>query len=238
MRIDDFLQLVRERRSIREFKPDPIPDEYIERIIEAGRWAMSGANAQPWEFIVVKNNETKNRIAYESLALRREQYAIEMTRIEEVRHPLLSKPPTLPAFKDAPVLIVAVGDKRTFQATVLATNFISGEGGPGGAYIKSMSNAVTHMHLAAAALGLGSQWISLNKIWEESVKHILDIPDCLDVHTIVAIGYPLFWPKGAYRRDLKEMVHLEKYDRSKFRTGEEIITYIKRLRKEAASAYP
>jgi nitroreductase len=237
MRIDDFLELVRERRSIRKFKPNPISDEYIEKIIEAGRWAMSGANAQPWEFIVVKDRETKNKIAHASLELRKEQYVIEMTRSEELRHPLLSQPPTLPGFKDAPVLIVVIGDKRTFQATVLATNFIAGEGGPGGAYVKSMGNAVTHMHLAAAALGLGSQWVSLNKIWEESVKAILDIPAALDVHTIVAIGYPAYIPKQAYRRDLKELVHYEKYDRNKFRSGEDIIQYLKHLRKQTKAAY-
>lgn len=237
MHIDDFLELVKERRSIRKFKPSPIPDEYIEKIIEAGRWAMSGANAQPWEFIVVKDQGTKNKIAYASLELRKEQYVIEMTRLEELRHPLLSQPPTLPGFKDAPVLIVVVGDKRTLQATVLATNFIGGEAGPGGPYIKAMGNAVTHMHLAAAVLGLGSQWVSLNRIWEESVKEILDIPSALDVHTIVPIGYPAYIPKRAYRRDLGEMVHYEKYDRSKFRSGEDIIQYIKHLRKQTKAAY-
>ena len=237
MHIHDFLEMVKERRSIRKFKPDQIPDEYIEKIMEAGRWAMSGANAQPWEFIVVKDQETKNKIAYASLELRKEQYVIEMTRLEELRHPLVSRPPTMPGFKDAPVLIVVIGDKRTFQATVLATNFIAGEGGPGGAYIKSMANAVTHMHQAAAILGLGSQWVSLNRIWEESVKTILDIPVVLDVHTIVAIGYPAYVPKRAYRRDLPEMVHYEKYDRSKFRSGEDIIQYLKHLRKQTQAAY-
>ena len=42
--MDDFLELVRNRRSIRNLKPDPVPDEVIEKILEAARWAMSGAN--------------------------------------------------------------------------------------------------------------------------------------------------------------------------------------------------
>ena len=62
MQIDEFLDLARKRRSIRKFKPAPVPDEYIEKIIEAGRWAMSGANGQPWEFIVVKDKETIKKI--------------------------------------------------------------------------------------------------------------------------------------------------------------------------------
>ena len=48
MNIDELLDLLRTRRSTRKFKPDPIPDEYIEKIIEAARWALSGASAQPY----------------------------------------------------------------------------------------------------------------------------------------------------------------------------------------------
>src|SRR3972149_3349689 len=63
MQIDEFLEMVRRRRSIRRFKPDPVPDEYVDKILEAGRWAMSGSNGQPWEFLVVRDRETKGKIA-------------------------------------------------------------------------------------------------------------------------------------------------------------------------------
>ena len=63
MQIDDFLELVRKRRSIRKFKPDPVPDELVEKILEAGRWAMSGSNAQPWEFIVVEDQSIIDQLA-------------------------------------------------------------------------------------------------------------------------------------------------------------------------------
>jgi nitroreductase len=55
---DRFLALVKARHTCRGFKPDPIPDDAIDKILEAGRWAMSGANSQPWEFIVVRKPET------------------------------------------------------------------------------------------------------------------------------------------------------------------------------------
>ena len=48
-------RIMTERMSMRRLKPDPIPDDYITKVVEAGRWAMSGANSQPWEFIVVKD---------------------------------------------------------------------------------------------------------------------------------------------------------------------------------------
>ncbi len=63
MHYENFLTLVRLRRSIRRLKPDPIPDETIDRIIEAARWAPSGFNTQPWEFIVVRKQALRDRIA-------------------------------------------------------------------------------------------------------------------------------------------------------------------------------
>ncbi|MDP2720086.1 MAG: nitroreductase family protein, partial [Dehalococcoidia bacterium] len=63
MQFDEFLTLVRKRRSIRRFKKDPVPDELITKIIDVARWSMSGANAQPWEFVVVKNKRTIKKIA-------------------------------------------------------------------------------------------------------------------------------------------------------------------------------
>ncbi len=237
MQIDEFLELVRNRRSIRRFKPDPIPDEYVQKIIEAGRWAMSGANAQPWEFIVVKDQQTKDRIAEAWLEYRGEKYAIEMTRIEELRHHQYRNRTAKPVFKNAPVFIIVCGDRRTFQATVLSTNFIVGEGGPGGTYLKGIANATQNMHLAAAALGLGAQWCSVNSLWEQSLRVILDVPPLLEVHTVIPIGYPAYKPRPSYRRDLTEIVHFEKYDRSKLRSGEDIIEFLYKLRGKTKPAY-
>lgn len=237
MQINDFLDLVKKRRSVRRFKPDPIPDEYVEKILEAARWAMSGANAQPWEFIVVKDQETKNKMADLYLEVRKEAFYIEQTRIKEIQHLQLLEPPTSPEIRGAPVLIVVCGDKRTFQATVLATNYLDGEGGPGGTYVKGVANATHNIHLAAAALGLGSQWKSVNRVWGELLKPLLNVPNVIDIHTVVALGYPAYEPLPGYRRELKEMVHFEKYDRKKFRSGEEIIKYLCDLRQRTKPGY-
>src|SRR5258707_5411692 len=56
---DLLYDIIRRRASVRKLKPDPIPEEYIGKILEAGRWAMSGANSQPWEYIVVKDPKVK-----------------------------------------------------------------------------------------------------------------------------------------------------------------------------------
>ena len=59
----DVLELIKTRRSIREFLGNPVEKEKLEKILEAGRWAPSGLNNQPWKFKVVTENETKNKLA-------------------------------------------------------------------------------------------------------------------------------------------------------------------------------
>ncbi|MBS7648705.1 MAG: nitroreductase family protein [Candidatus Bathyarchaeia archaeon] len=59
----DFYEVIRTRRSIRSYRPDPIPDEVLMRILEAARIAPSGTNRQPWKFIIVKNEELKRKLA-------------------------------------------------------------------------------------------------------------------------------------------------------------------------------
>jgi hypothetical protein len=58
----DILDVIVSRKSIRRYKPDPVPDEMIDKILEAARWAPTGENYQPWKFIVIRDPETKNRI--------------------------------------------------------------------------------------------------------------------------------------------------------------------------------
>ncbi len=238
MSIDEFLGTVRSRRSCRKFKPDPIPDEWIEKILEAGRWAMSGANGQPWEFIVIKDQTTKDKIAEILIRNRSRVFQIERTRVEEVRMPAYkSMPATVPAMKTAPVIIAMVGDRRTVQATVLYVRYVFGEGGPGATYFKNMANATQLICLAAAALGLGAQWCSTNSGWEESLKALLKVPEELAVPTLIPIGFPAEKPAPPYRRKLSELVHYEAYDNSRYRTGEDIYNFLVELRKRSSGAY-
>jgi nitroreductase len=235
--IDEFLAFAKSRRSIRRFKPDPIPAELLEGILEAGRWAMSGANAQPWEFVVVQDSGLRKKIMDSWLEPNNEAWVIEQTRVPEIRHHHLRAPLNKPSFKDAPVIIVMVGDRRTYQATVLGASYLVNEGASDAIYIKNMANATQNLHLAAAAAGLGSEWISVNRPWGQALKKILGVPEILEVQTLAAIGYPAYTPKASYRRPLTEIAHYDKYDRSKYRTGEDVVKYLVSLRENTEKPY-
>jgi len=59
----DFYKVVRTRRSIRSYKPDPIPNDVLRRVLEAARIAPSGLNRQPWKFIIVRDESLKKKVA-------------------------------------------------------------------------------------------------------------------------------------------------------------------------------
>ncbi|MCS7095946.1 MAG: nitroreductase family protein [Candidatus Bathyarchaeota archaeon] len=69
----DVFEAIKGRRSIRAYKDKDVPAEVVEKLIEAARWAPSAGNIQPWEFIVVRNPETRRRLAEAALG----QYFIE-----------------------------------------------------------------------------------------------------------------------------------------------------------------
>ncbi len=238
MKIDELMELVKKRRSIRRFKPDPFPEEYIQKILEVARWAPSGANGQPWQFIVIKDQKTKDAIAKAFLQIRMEHYYAEQTRIADLRHNNMLIPPTeTPPWTKAPVVILVLGDRRTFQASVLAGTYIGSGGTVDGTYQKGMANVTLLMHLAAASLGLGSQWQSVTDDWANLLRPILGIPPFMHIHHLVPLGYPDYEPKPGNRRPLDEMVHYENYDMSKHRTGEQIVDFIRQLRGRTKPAY-
>ncbi|MEM2905355.1 MAG: nitroreductase family protein [Candidatus Bathyarchaeia archaeon] len=64
----EFIEVVRQRRSIRKYKPDPVPDEVLDQVLEAARLAPSAGNRQPWHFILVKDPERKKMLGVSSWA--------------------------------------------------------------------------------------------------------------------------------------------------------------------------
>lgn len=165
-------------------------------------------------------------------------YTYETARAEELRHQGFTTLPTgTPGFANASVIIAVCADPRTLFSTVLIAYMCDGEGGPKGTFLKNMANATYLLQLATAACGLTSQWVSTDRSWMGSLNEVLDVPDPLEVHTLVPIGYPAYKKPAPFRRKLKEIVHYEKYDRSKYRTDEDILKFVQTIRETSKQAY-
>ena len=229
MDYEGLLELVKKRRSIRRFKPESIPDEYVDKIIEAARWAPSGANSQPWEFIVVKKQELKDSIVQLIKEQGTFQRKVELTREPELRMPGVVSPSERPSYADAPVFIILCGDTRTKDAYPMSADTQRKEA----IFESSLASAFLYMHLAATALGLAPQWVSAvsNHSMQCLVKDMLAIPKEMQIYDMMAVGYPAAEPRTRLVRDREEMVHHDYYDKAKFRTAEKVRDFIASLRR-------
>ena len=216
MDYDGFLELVKRRRSIRKLKLDPISDEDVGKIIEAARWAPSGANTQPWEFVVVRKKEIKDGI----VQILTEVMSQEPRKAGEERPgqvPDRPKPHFSPSdIVSAPVLILLIGDTRVRNSMPFAM--------PNDqmwqlVFISSLANAFIYMHLAATTLGLASRWLSGVHMppAQSRLKKLLGIPAEMEVYDMMVVGYPDAEPRPKLVRDREEMVHYDYCGEEDFR---------------------
>lgn len=237
--IDGFLALTRTRRSIRQFKADPVDDECVTQILEAARWAMSGGNSQPWQYLVIRKKETKEKLAEIYSHYREISLAIELTRLEEYRQPAFRAPEggdaaevsrsRFTVWSGAPVVIAVLGDRRLMQASTLAARLFEMH-----TFDQNLACTAYAIHLAAASLGLGAQWLSLLPPIAEAMKTALGVPLELTLFNLNPIGYPAVAPVS-HRRELNDMVHQEHYDRAKFMSNDDIGKEILKQRKQHAA---
>ena len=240
---DQFLALVKKRRSSRRFKADPIPEGYAEKILEAARWTMSGANCQPWEFVVVRDRE-KIKALYKAYQdhIHELNFWLEQRFPWELRHPGFRLEGDREAqyrqlqarvgWAVAPTLIVVLGDGRRQLASVSA---VTTPGRNQTHLTDALANASLSIHLAAASLGLTSEWVSIHI--QEPFKQLLNVPPLLTLHSIIPLGYPEKPLVGSYRRKLKEIVHYENYDPAKMMTTEDVLNYLYALREGTIRTY-
>ena len=202
--IDKLLKVMRERNCVRNFKPDPVPEEYIDNILEAGRLAPSGANTQPWEFLVVTDEILRKEIA--NVFIERREACKKLDDFPFA---------TSNNVKTAQAMIVVCGDPRFKEAYPYDSH-------QDGIYIMGLASAIEHMHLAATAMGLGSCWCTVSPSVDRKLKKLLNVPPVYDIFEIVLVGFPKGETRGTARRELEYIVHRNRFEASKCRSEEEI----------------
>ncbi len=214
-RYDELLSLVKDRRSVRHFRPDPLPDGCAEKIIEIARWAPSGFHSQPWEFMVIKDKAVKDRVA---AAL---STAPPAPAMRDAVDP--SRPSRQPGFADAPVFILLAGDWRSrVQFPDMPPE--AREHGEADVFASSLASAFLYLHLAATSLGLASQWCSSAAHGKsgDAVRQILGLPDYIRPYDMMAVGYPSEPAIPKEVRNLKDMIHYDACGPDDFRTPEKM----------------
>jgi nitroreductase len=192
----ELFDAINNRRSIRRYTDDPVDDEKINKILEAGRWAPSWANTQCWRFVVVKDPEIKARIGQSLLKVQRGD--------------ALADNPATKTIDSIPVVIVVCARMHTSGCKPGAT--------PGGDFVTDKGDwfmfdtalAVQNMVLAAHGLGLGT--VIIGAFDAKMVEEILGIPKGYRVVTLFPVGVPAQEGKAPPRKELSELIVYNKWD--------------------------
>ena len=179
----EFKTLVQARRSVRSFEATAVTDEQIAAIIDAGRWAPSPLNLQPWEFIVVTDPAIKKQIKEVGEAAKQE--------VMDNEGPGWVAKYAMDWLLEAPVFIIVVADPKK--------SGLGGFFGQGNGAIQAAAACVQNMMLAAADMGLGSLWFTFFR--PEALKAALNIPEHLDVAAVLPVGTPKDPSKAPPRKE-------------------------------------
>ena len=230
MDVNAFLGLARARRSVREFEPGRrVSREDLLAICEAGRWAPSGANTQPWHFLVVDEAAMLAKVTQVFVRQTERLYA-HVPKFPHVHKKFLA---------NTMAVIVVCGDPR-YQAA-----YPQSEASPAlkreyadnsyRIWLVSLGAAVQNIQLAVAAAGLTSAWLSGGGEDQTAaeLRALLKIPTALLPVATIPIGAPKKQAKSRWRAPLESLLSWNTFDRSKLKTDGDIRFYIEELRAHA-----
>ena len=177
-----LFEALNSQRSITRFKPDPVPREAIDNIIDSATKAPNGGNRQPWEFIAITDPEIISKVggAYKDVWLNAMGAVAppDETPAYKAARYLANHMPEVPAM----ILICAVHGN--------ASTLAQGDPFVRNSQASSIWPAAQNLFLAARALGLGTRLTTAHLRGEQRVKDILGIPDHVETVMLTPLGYP------------------------------------------------
>ena len=195
-----LLEGIRTARAIRRFKPDPVPNALIQKVAEAGTFAPSGGNRQPWIFIAVTDADRRHKIA--------EYYR---SAFDGYIAPALEAA-ARPDFSDSKRKAMnGAIDLAQHLDDVPVHFFVAGWTRRSGEQPQSIFPAVQNILLACRAVGLGACLTTLHRAYGEQIDGLLGLSDKQRSYALIPIG----WPRGQYtkplRRPVDECLFFERY---------------------------
>ena len=197
-------------RAMRRLKPDPIPEETLKKIIDAGIRAPSGGNMQDWAFILVRETERKRFI--------RDYYWNTWQKLMGERGIPDDMPPAQQRMLNAAAHLAAHLD----EAPVLLLACAKTEYPPLAAMNHDRANAavihgtiypaVQNILLACRALGVGATLTTIHCFFEEELKQRFDIPADMEVSALIPMGYPQGKFGPVSRAPVEDVIHWDAWD--------------------------
>lgn len=195
-----FGDLVRSWRPVYDFEPRPVDGDLVDSLVETAIWAPSGANSQPWEYVLVEDEERKAAVAD---AVREDRAYVRRADpgygLDEPE-PFVSVPPD--AFESAPAVLVVAGNRHLEKLWPQV---------PDGSRLKlfrhSVTASVTALQYAAASVGLGSAWFTPASLANRRLQELIEAPPWYEVECVIPLGYPASRGHREVRAPLAEKLH-------------------------------
>jgi coenzyme F420-0:L-glutamate ligase / coenzyme F420-1:gamma-L-glutamate ligase len=191
MNLHDFL---RSRRSVRRFKPDPIPDSVIEHILTTATYAPSAHNLQPWRFVFIKNPNVRPRLAKALTDKMRLDMQAEGAPESEIEKRVTN---SLRRIDEAPTIIMLCRDVKDVRVDTPEETIMN---------IQSTALAGLQLLLAAHAEGLGGNWICWPLYAIRETQTVLNLPETWEPQAMIIIGSSTETPSMRERKSLADVV--------------------------------
>lgn len=193
----NFFDLVETRRSVRKFKPNPIPKEHVAKMLDAARLAPTAGNRQPWKFLVIQDREIIEKMKQVCIPLRIKLYTDEKEYTPAEMEELRNKVETYyDDFFSAPLYIAVLTDSNAPYAHY---------------NVHDGALAAGYLCLAAHALGYGTVYTT-ESIFESETRKVCRIPDHYERVCIVPVGIPDGLKEAPPKKSLEELIVYETFE--------------------------
>jgi nitroreductase len=224
----DLIDALRTTGAIREFRPEPVDDDTVARILDTARFAPSGGNRQGWHVVVVKDPATRRALRDLYLPGWRDYLAMRQAGLvpwapvtdEQAERDAVQQAGALPEealggfaahLDEVPVLLVLLADLRALAAVDRGYERYTMAGGA------SFYPFAWSILLAARAEDLGGVMTTMAIRREPEVKGLLGVPDEFVVGGVIALGHPVHQPRRLSRRPVGEFATVDRFDGPSFR---------------------
>ncbi len=181
--MQDFMNIVRGRRSVRKYEAREVPAEAVATVLESVRWAQSWANTQCWEIVVVKDPAVKQQL--------------------QATLPPKGNP-AVGAMVQAPVVLALCGKLKNsgYYKDQVTTKL-------GDWFMFDLGIACQNICLTAHALGLGTVVVGLFD--HDKAKSVLNVPEAYELVAMIPLGYPAKISSAPNRREIAEFTHADRF---------------------------
>jgi nitroreductase len=178
----EVMKAIQERRSVRNYEDKDVPEELLNQVLEAVKWAPSWANTQCWEVVVVRDPAVKERL----------------------QATLAKGNPAAKAIVNAPVILAMCGKLQSsgYYKNEVTTKF-------GDWFLFDLGIATQNLCLAAHDAGLATVIVGL--LDHDKAAQVLGVPHGYELVVLVPLGYPSKVPSAPKRREVSEFTHREKF---------------------------